>query len=114
LKLDGPIPKLEADRVAHLVRIASEALNNAAQHGNARRIVLTCIADDARGELRIQDDGKGFAPDAASQDGREHFGLSIMRARAVRIGGQLSVTSTPGQGTLVCITWPLAWLQGNM
>jgi two-component system nitrate/nitrite sensor histidine kinase NarX len=104
---DQPI-LLDPDRSAHVVRIAREALVNAAQHGQARRASVTCSWRDGLGELVIADDGLGFEADQAPGDGREHFGLTIMRARAARIGGQLRVDSAPGRGTRVHVTWPQA------
>jgi signal transduction histidine kinase len=57
--------------------------------------------------LSVEDDGRGFEPDVTPSDGREHFGLSIMRARAARIGGQIEIESAPGEGTRLVLRWPL-------
>jgi nitrate/nitrite-specific signal transduction histidine kinase len=40
-------------------------------------------------------------------DGGDHFGLSIMRARAARVGGRLQVDAQPGRGTRVALYWAL-------
>jgi signal transduction histidine kinase len=53
--------------------------------------------------LRVCDDGRGFDPTKVP-DG--HLGLTGMRARAERIGGRLTVASTPGTGTLVEVVVP--------
>jgi two-component system, NarL family, nitrate/nitrite sensor histidine kinase NarX len=52
----------------------------------------------------VGDDGRGFEQDAHI-DG--HVGLAIMRERAQRIGGQISVDSRPGCGTCVTLTLPI-------
>jgi two-component system nitrate/nitrite sensor histidine kinase NarX len=116
LKTDGSPLLLSSDQCAHLVRIAREALINAARHGQARHATLLCTSYGSQGELSVQDDGNGFdmASPSAPDDGREHFGLSIMQARAASLGGRLSVESSPGQGTRVCICWPLAASQEHV
>jgi two-component system nitrate/nitrite sensor histidine kinase NarX len=103
LDLQARVVLLDAERCEHLVRIAREALINAAQHGKARRAVVRLTWQDERAELGIQDDGDGFDPAQLSADEREHFGLSIMHARAARIGGALQVESQPGQGARVYV-----------
>ena len=55
-------------------------------------------------QVIIRDDGTGF--DITGINGKEHFGLNIMRARAARLDGNLIVESAPGQGTRVILTWP--------
>ena len=52
--------------------------------------------------LRINDDGVGFDPAAATKLLSEgHFGLAGMRERVEMVGGHLSIDSAPGQGTTV-------------
>jgi signal transduction histidine kinase len=47
----------------------------------------------------------GFDPDAAQVRSRR-LGLTSMEERAQRMGGRLSVTSTPGDGTVVRLEAP--------
>ena len=58
----------------------------------------------ARGELRVtvEDDGVGLQ--ACGETG--HFGLSIMRERALAIGAGLSVKTIPPRGTRVALRLP--------
>ncbi|HEU5318630.1 MAG TPA: GAF domain-containing sensor histidine kinase [Chloroflexota bacterium] len=88
-----------------LYRIAQEALHNVAKHAAATRVALTAWAEPDRAELRIADDGAGFDPTFVSA---EHLGLRIMRERADAIGAAVRLTSGPGQGTTVHVTWPAA------
>jgi len=101
-----------------LYRIAQEALNNALKHARARQIGVHLRRVDGAGgadgetrmavALTVRDDGRGFDPLAGPpNDGRQHFGLKIMAARAERLGGQLDIQSAPGAGTRVRLTWPL-------
>ncbi len=85
-----------------LVRIACEAVSNAARHGQAR-VVRIELEQGEHVHFRILDDGIGFEP-AATHVGR--FGLISMRERAEAVGGSLSVRSAPGSGTAVEVELP--------
>jgi len=95
------VPPGDAEQV---VRVVQEALMNACRHAEAHRIVVRlCLAGD-EATVVVEDDGCGFDPDRPREG---HFGLSIMRARAARLGGQLTIHSAPGEGTRVVLSWPL-------
>ena len=96
----GPLPDEQA---LALFRVAQEALNNAAQHGNASLVRVRLRRDDRAVELTVRDDGDGFVPpsdwhDLAEQD---HYGLLGMRERAEAVGADLDIDSRPGDGTRV-------------
>ncbi|HEY2704968.1 MAG TPA: ATP-binding protein [Candidatus Dormibacteraeota bacterium] len=91
-----------------LYRIAQEALANVRKHGEASRVEVSLAEEGGTLRLRVVDDGRGFDPAAATQHlptgtrGRDRrFGLRSMSERARLIGGQLTVSSVPGQGTVV-------------
>ncbi|NJN95328.1 MAG: GAF domain-containing protein [Anaerolineales bacterium] len=107
LETEGRPLVLAADQTAQLVRIAREALLNAVRHGQARHTFVVCAGQEKQGRLCIQDDGVGFVPGQLPEDGRKHFGLSIMQARADHLDGALSLKSQPGRGTRVQVVWPL-------
>jgi signal transduction histidine kinase len=86
----------------HLYRIAQEALSNALRHANASRITLTLRARDAKLVLIVSDDGCG----SAVHERPGGMGWHTMRYRANFIGAQLTVTSPPGQGTIVTCEVP--------
>ena len=90
-----------------VLRIVQEALLNAGRHAQAQRV--TVYLKKLAGEVTIivKDDGRGFDPKVPPQDGRSHFGLSIMRARAARMDGRLRIDSAAGQGTQMSLTWSL-------
>jgi signal transduction histidine kinase len=83
-----------------LLRIAQEALGNAVRHGRAKRVRLTLDYERERVALRVADDGCGFVPSDETPAGG-HWGLTTMRERAQRIGGQLKIMSGLGEGTVV-------------
>jgi signal transduction histidine kinase len=84
-------------RTDALVRIACEALTNAARHSGSSRVSLILRREEGHVHLRVRDWGKGF--DAASC--RAGFGLTSMRDRARSVGGELDITSEPGAGSQV-------------
>ena len=53
--------------------------------------------------VEIRDDGRGFEPDVGHPG---HFGLDSLRSRAAEIGARLTITSGPGQGTVVRVEAP--------
>jgi signal transduction histidine kinase len=86
--------------VAHaLRRIAAEALTNTIRHASARRFTLSLQTHDRTIHLRAEDDGPGTAADLI--EGR---GLSIVRRRALRCGGDVKI-ERQSQGSVVLEAW---------
>jgi signal transduction histidine kinase len=90
----------DADRAREVLRIAQEALSNALRHAEADHMWVRLGSDNGRVVLEVRDDGAGFDPDAPEVRSRR-LGLTSMEERAERLGGSLSVRSTPGAGTTV-------------
>ncbi len=86
-----------------LVRITREAVSNAIRHGRAATIGIRLQRDHGGCRLVVHDDGRGF--DAGEPDGRTGYGLTSMRERAANLPGTFEVSSTPGRGTTVVVTW---------
>ncbi|GAB2676369.1 HAMP domain-containing sensor histidine kinase [Paenibacillus thermoaerophilus] len=94
-----------ADAVEHqLFRIIQEAMANIVKHAQASRVELSLAERDSQIVLQLTDDGKGFVSGTAGQ-GR--YGLSSMRERAEKLGGQFELLSRPGSGTRVEVRVPL-------
>jgi signal transduction histidine kinase len=100
--------ELPATVEEELYRIAQEALNNALKHAHATSVAVRLVvpADSRRLEFEVSDDGCGFDTDAVK--GKGGLGLTSIRERADRLGAELSVSSTPGQGTQVKIGMEIA------
>jgi nitrate/nitrite-specific signal transduction histidine kinase len=97
------LPRKEMEQILRVVR---EALFNAKMHSQAEHIHLQLVQQGERVAVVVKDDGIGFDPaNAIRPDGRQHFGLSIMRARASRFNADLEIHSAPGQGTNLKLTW---------
>jgi signal transduction histidine kinase len=93
----------EADR--EVLRVAQEALHNALRHSGAPRVAVSLHAREGRLALEVRDDGAGFDPDDPDLRSR-HLGLTSMEERAARLGGTLSIRSSPGEGTAVLLEIP--------
>jgi signal transduction histidine kinase len=83
-----------------LYRIAQEAVNNAVKHSQATRIQLGLARHNGVLELKVTDNGRGFA---VSQS--RGIGLQVMHHRASVIGAGLFVESKPGHGTSIICRW---------
>ena len=89
---------------AGLYRIAQEAVTNALRHASARAIRVKLLAQPAHVRLVVADDGRGF--DASSLPAGR-YGLAGISERAHLLGGQLTLQTSPGQGTRLEIVVPL-------
>ena len=86
-----------------LLRILQEALTNTEKHAKASVVRVEWVTEPSGGRLTISDDGQGFDT-TTSRKGS--YGLQGMRERAAAIGGDLSITSTPGAGASITIAVP--------
>lgn len=86
-----------------LFHICQEALANIAKHAHARKAELYLWSTSDRVLLEVHDDGRGF--DTATTNTRLGHGLANMHTRAHNVGGDVEVTSDPGQGTTI-----MAWV----
>lgn len=106
--IEGEVCRLAPERELALYRIVQEALNNVVKHAQATQVQVKLHYADTL-QVSIKDDGRGFIipdrVDALTELG--HFGLVGMRERAELIGAELTVQSTPGQGTAIELHLPL-------
>lgn len=96
--------------VLSLFRVAQESLHNAWKHGGAHHAWISLSQGDGLLVLEISDDGSGFKPpdDFMKLRVEGHRGLANMQERLRLVGGELSIISRPGDGTLVRTSIPLA------
>jgi signal transduction histidine kinase len=98
--VNGTPFRLAGTMETNFLRVAQEAVANAGKHSQGKNINLRLDYEPDRICLEICDDGRGFDLEAASAEAG-HFGLSGMRERAEKLGGQLRIESRPGHGTRV-------------
>ncbi|MDA0163519.1 sensor histidine kinase [Solirubrobacter ginsenosidimutans] len=100
----GPLPSLA---LRELRWILKEALANVERYAHATRVDIHLRRLGARVVLTVADDGAGFeVPDDLDQLAGGSFGLRGMRERARLAGGDLSVESEPGDGTVISVWVP--------
>jgi signal transduction histidine kinase len=90
---------------AELLLVLREAIRNATSHGNASTIHVTLSTEEGL-RLMISDDGCGFNGDVAADGAGAGFGLTCMRERVERLGGELRIRSRPGAATEVEVVLP--------
>jgi len=99
-----PLPDLVA---GNLLLFAQEAVTNALKHGSPEKIDVCLISTPKHIKLIIKDNGLGF--DTATAPGRNegHFGVQGMHERIKRLGGELKIQSSPGQGSTITAFVPV-------
>ncbi|MFN8491911.1 MAG: ATP-binding protein [Caldilineaceae bacterium] len=99
------LPEPTQTQLLHIIR---EALTNIRRHAHAHSVQVRVERSQQLACFTIEDDGRGFEPSGERSD--HHLGLTIMRTRAERSGGQLQITSTPGHGAQIVVCFPLQTL----
>jgi signal transduction histidine kinase len=101
------VEQLSNDKRTILFRIAQETLHNVARHAGASEVEVKIQKLDGAICLQIQDDGKGFRAERVMHRKRlKRLGLLGMRERVEMIHGTFSISSTPGNGTIITAQIP--------
>lgn len=104
--LVGPangLSNLPPSHATALFHICQEALANVAKHSQAGHTDVRLWTTKDRVLLEISDNGQGF--DLRKMSVTLGHGLSNMHVRARKVGGDVEITSAPGEGSTV-----LAWV----
>ena len=96
---------LDETRNVVVFRIAQESLTNITRYAEANRVDVTLGRREHKLWLKVRDNGRGF--DLKEVTKRKSFGLLGMRERALALGGEVQITSTPGQGTTISVSIPI-------
>lgn len=100
----GEVVPLHPEVEATVLRVSQESLANVAKHARASRVGVTLSYADDEVVLDVRDDGVGFDPDQPLAE--SSFGLRGMRQRAERLAGELTLESSPGDGTAISLRLP--------
>jgi signal transduction histidine kinase len=111
---DAP-PALAPDAETACFRVAQEAINNVLRHARARNLWVRLFTAGGRLAISVRDDGRGFDLDAvrARAANGASLGLVGMEERMALAGGSFELRSTPGQGTVLLATFPMAAAGGK-
>ena len=94
---------LRPNQEIHILQIVREALSNISRHANARHAEVS-LQHTVNGILvSVLDDGVGI-PDSPEQ--HNHYGLAIMKERALGLNGNINIKRRPSGGTEVTIEIP--------
>ncbi|NWG33246.1 MAG: hypothetical protein HXY42_02290 [Chloroflexi bacterium] len=96
--------RLEPYLEVMMFRALQELLGNAARHSQATQVKVMLDMGDDRVRVSVDDNGRGFDPDAVQQG--NSLGLKLIRERAEMLGGSFDVDSSIGRGTRVTFTVP--------
>ncbi|TDD88192.1 sensor histidine kinase [Actinomadura rubrisoli] len=104
IAVSADLPDVDCDRPTRiaLLRCAQESLANVRKHAGAAAVGVVLERHPHGVELEITDDGRGFAVGES-----RGFGLDGMRRRLAELGGELTVTSSIGDGTRVLAMIPM-------
>ena len=87
-------------------RVLQEALHNAVKYSRVDVFAVSLIDVSNEVQLRVHDSGAGFDLKIASYG--QGLGLTSMKERLRLVNGQLSIDSSPQQGTTVFARMPIA------
>ena len=103
-----------SETTAHaILAILRELTANAVRHGAAASVKIAGCTTSEAFTFSVCDDGRGFCPDEAAGPIMGHFGLSGIKDRLNRIGGEFTVKSAPGRGTKARFSIPRAPMKDN-
>ncbi|MEJ2412915.1 MAG: sensor histidine kinase [Anaerolineales bacterium] len=90
-----------------LFRVAQEAVTNIIKHAQAKNVWIR-LGYRKNGDVRleVEDDGIGFNPNQIQMMSGPTWGLMGMQERTILCGGEFSLLTAPGEGTLVQVTIP--------
>ncbi|MPM49024.1 Sensor histidine kinase ComP [bioreactor metagenome] len=97
-----PVQLSESSQLT-VYRLVQESLTNIGKYAGATRVLITLHEYPSHITVQVRDDGAGFNTRDISPTAH---GLAGMHHRVEAAGGRLTVTSTPGEGTLVSATLP--------
>jgi signal transduction histidine kinase len=108
VEVQGDLPP---DRRLLCYRLAGEALRNAAKHAEADRIGITATDGPEGIEVEVTDNGRGMASEVAARDALTPAlgtGFNLLVEQVLAHGGHVRINSTPGAGTTVGFSLPVA------
>ena len=93
----------EEIQVFHIIQ---ESLYNVCKHARARHVVVTLDLHEGEYVVNVADDGVGLQGGATTSNVGRSFGLTIMRERAAKLNGKLTLESRPAGGTIIRLSFP--------
>jgi signal transduction histidine kinase len=95
---------VDQEKSTAIFRIFQETLTNIARHAGANEVKARLTTEDGNVTLEVRDNGRGIREEKLRKGGS--LGILGMRERAELLGGDLTITSSPGNGTSVLVRIP--------
>ncbi len=105
----GSVPELDVGIIDDVLQIVRESVSNGLRHSGATAIAVSLSVGERSLLLTIEDNGHGFDVGSAPWG----LGLTNMRTRTMRAGGELTIESNHGRGTSVNAQIPLTGASGT-
>jgi signal transduction histidine kinase len=100
-------PQLSPVAELQLLRIAQEALTNVRRHALASEVEVRLENTKQAVEMIIKDNGRGFNLLDLEKSPPGYHGLNIIKERAEGLGGSVTVSTAPGEGTEIKVSLPI-------
>ncbi|MDX1378328.1 MAG: sensor histidine kinase [Anaerolineales bacterium] len=116
LEINGSETGYSKPALMTLYRAVQEGLTNVYKHSNASHVQILIQFDETSARMQLRDNGKGFHVDEIEglshhRDGQ--FGLQGIRERLELVGGEMSIESEAGEGSVLTVTVPRQRLTGE-
>ena len=107
---NGDVTRQDTKVEAAIFAIVQEAVNNALKHAEAQNIAVQIKETATAIYVIVKDDGMGFDMDQvmSNYQERESWGVANIRERTQLLGAELTMKSTPGEGTHITVYVPKA------
>jgi len=102
-----PFPHLSPVAELQLLRIAQESLTNVRRHALATEVEVKLESTKEAVEMIVKDNGQGFSLSDLEESPPGYHGLNIIKERAETLGGNLNISTAPGEGTALMVSLPL-------
>lgn len=87
-------------------RAIQTLLRNVREHAQATQVKVMLDLGDRQLRATVDDNGKGFDPEALTEDDYEKYGYNALQDRIGKVGGAFEIDSKTGGGTRVTLTIP--------
>src|SRR5271166_1796107 len=105
LEIPSDLRDLPDQHRTYLYRIVQECLTNCARHSQATHVEVSVNQSEDVINLRVADDGVGF--ERRKKPGAGGLGLLGISERVRELDGEISIDSSPGQGTEIKVRIPV-------
>ena len=105
-EIESQLRDLPNDIAVAVYRVARESVANALRHGAPSTIEIRVGLAADQLVMHVEDDGKGFDPAVAENEGQA-MGLFQMRERIALLNGKVEIVSGPQRGTTVRVRVPI-------